>query len=165
VLVLRNSFLVLNQKQEDKIKDLGFCMQCFFAHATNLLNELVKKRSTRQLGLEKEREAITALYSQLQAVTSSIDPTLQQHTEALQTKALKPLVELEKKMLRAEKRKFETEKEQINKLKEALFPHNSLQERIDNFAVLYAIYGKEWLQVIYDHSKGLAQEFGVITMK
>ncbi len=59
----------------------------------------------------------------------------------------------------------QNEKEQINKLKEALFPRNSLQERIDNFAVLYAIYGKEWLQMIYDNSKGLAQEFGVVTVR
>jgi len=98
----------------------------------------------------------------LQVAAGTIDTTLSDHTKALQAKALKQLVALEKKLLRAEKRNFETQQRQIEKLKHELFPADSLQERQENFSLLYAQFGEEWIQSIYDASKGLAQEFGVI---
>ena len=44
---------------------------------------------------------------EIKNIVRQIDTTLLQHTEALETKPLKTLSRLEKKMLRAEKRKFE----------------------------------------------------------
>lgn len=67
-------------------------------------------------------------------------------------------------MLRAEKIKFEAQQKQIAKLKQDLFPGNSLQERVENFATWYATYGSGWLQMIYDASAGLQQEFTIVTL-
>jgi len=47
---------------------------------------------------------------------------LTQHVDALKLKTLYRLQELEKKMLRAEKRKFIDQQRQINAIKTHLFP-------------------------------------------
>ena len=57
--------------------------------------------------------------------------------------ALKALQELEKKLLKAEKRKFGDQRRQIHTIKSALFPFDSLQERIENFMPYYAKWGKK----------------------
>ncbi|GAC1441585.1 MAG: bacillithiol biosynthesis cysteine-adding enzyme BshC [Sediminibacterium sp.] len=164
VLVLRNSFLLLKQEQEARIKQLGFDHAALFASEHDLLNELVKRNSTLQLSLTKELEETENYYVHLKQVAGAIDITLQEHVTALQVKAIKKLRELEKKMLRAEKTKFEAQQRQISKLKAALFPGNSLQERMDNISAWYAQYGKEWLALIYAASGGLEQEFTVVTI-
>jgi len=162
MLILRNSFLWMSRSQEERLHKLGFTIKDSFKKQDELLNALVHKESSKQLSINTEVEKISAVYQQLQAAAGSIDATLSDHTKALQTKALKQLVSLEKKMLRAEKRKFEAQQRQIEKLKQELFPADSLQERQENFSLLYVRFGKEWLQAIYHASKGLEQEFGVM---
>ena len=78
---------------------------------------------------------------------------------------MEKLKELEKKMLRAEKRKFGDQQRQIEKIKDRLFPKNGLQERYDNLLYYYALYGTEFIQKIYDHSLALEQEFTVLEIK
>ena len=159
VLVLRNSFLLAEKKWKDKIERMGFGLHDFFQSEQTLMNQLVARNKNGELKLEKEKETANQLYELMKSKVSSIDPTLAQHVEALQVKALKPLLELEKKMLRAEKRKYETEQRQIHTIKSALFPLNGLQERIDNFMPYYAKYGKDFLEMIYNESLLLDQEF------
>jgi len=162
VLILRNSFLLINAAQKESTRKLGFTIPELFQSETVLLNALVNMRTTRQINLTEEIAEANSLYQSIQNIVTAIDITLAEHAKALQAKALKRLTELEKKMLRAEKKKFETEQRQIQKLKQALFPNNSLQERQENFSAYYAQFGKDWLQLIYNNSKGLEQKFGVI---
>jgi uncharacterized protein YllA (UPF0747 family) len=69
---------------------------------------------------------------------------------------------LEEKMLRAEKKKFSSQKNQLSKLFSALFPEGGLQERSENFALFYAKWGPDFLQLIYNDSLSLEPEFGII---
>lgn len=162
MLILRNSFLLLNEKQYQKWGQLGFTVEDLFKDEKTLLNGFVERTSRLQLNLNKEMAAIRQVYQQTGAVAGAVDKTLQLHAEALQAKALKPLIELEKKMIRAEKRKFATQQQQLLSIKNDLFPNNNLQERTENFSIFYAKYGKGFLQMIYNSSKGLQQEFGII---
>ncbi|MEJ7680611.1 MAG: bacillithiol biosynthesis BshC [Segetibacter sp.] len=105
------------------------------------------------------------MYKSIKEVTAKIDITLSEHTEALQVKTLEKIDALEKKMLRAEKRKFDAQQRQINKLRQQLFPRNSLQERVENFSSFYAKHGKEWLTKIYEASLSLEQEFEILRIE
>ncbi len=161
MLILRNSFLLITPQQQERLGKLGFEPVDLFKGEQQLLTELVTRESADTVHLNGELDKIRQFYQHIKLVAGNIDPTLGYHTEALQAKALKPLHELEKKMLRAEKRKYATQREQIAKLKQELFPNNNLQERTENFSLNYARYGKEWLQNIYSVSKGLEQKFGI----
>ncbi len=162
VLIVRNSFLLIEDIHRQSAQKLGFEITDLFETTEQLINRLVKRDSNRQLTLIKEKELLQNVYKQLKEVTGKIDFTLSQHTAALQTKALEKVEGLEKKMLRAEKRKFEAQQRQIAKLRRQLFPNNSLQERQENFSAFYGKYGKEWLTKIYEASLSLNQEFGII---
>ena len=61
-----------------------------------------------------------------------------------------------------DKRKFEAEQRQLQKIKEALFPKNNLQERVENIAVLYSKYGKEIIDVLLDNSLTTEQAFTMV---
>lgn len=164
LLVLRNSFLVIENKWKQKLDKLHISIPSIFKPAQQLLNDLVKRESDKKLNLEEEIVSATSYYDRLKNVAQQVDNTLTSHVVALQAKALKPLHELEKKLLRAEKRKFEAQERQLTAVKNTLFPNNSLQERVENFMPFYAKWGKEFLQMIYDHSLALEQQFVVISV-
>ena len=81
----------------------------------------------------------------------------------LQAKALEPIRVLEKKLLKAEKRKYGDLQRQIHALKAALFPAGGLQERVENFMPWYAQYGPAFLKALYRHSPALDQDFIILT--
>lgn len=162
VLVLRNSFLLVEEKHLARIKSLGFSITDLFKTENDLLNVLVKRDSEVQLSLEKERQEIRAFYSALRKTARAVDTSLQPHTEALEKLALRKIDALEKKMLKAEKKKFEAQQRQLHKLRSQLFPHNNLQERIENFMPFYAKWGKEFLKTLHENSLALEQKFVIL---
>jgi bacillithiol biosynthesis cysteine-adding enzyme BshC len=162
VLVLRNSFLFIDQLQREKIKKLSLSELDLFKDVLELVNSNVKFNSVHQLSLAKELVEFDALYLQLQNLSGAIDTSLVDHVIAIKTKTIKKVEQLEKKLLRAEKKKFQSSIQQINQLKSSLFPNNSLQERQDNFSIYYAKFGKDWLGAVYKSSKGLEQNFGIV---
>jgi bacillithiol synthase len=162
VLVLRNSLLVIEDKWKEKIEKLGFTSHDFFQTEQALLTQLVSRNKNGELKLQVELSELEKLYNQLKAKALQIDKTLERHVDALRAKTTKPLHELEKKMLRAEKRKYESELRQIHAVKTALFPLNNLQERIDNFMPYYAKWGKSFIDMLFQHSPALGNEFVVL---
>jgi bacillithiol biosynthesis cysteine-adding enzyme BshC len=164
VLILRNSFLLAEKSHSEKAQKLGFSVTDLFKSEQELLNALVKRDTEVQLSLEKQRQQVHEFYSQLKNTAGAVDITLQAHTEALEKQALRKIDTLEKKMLRAEKKKFEAQQRQLHKLKTQLFPHDNLQERIENFMPFYAKWGKVFLKTVYENSLGLEQEFVVLNI-
>jgi len=164
VLILRNSFLLITSKQVNKLQDLGFAVNDIFKDDLALLNQITKQRSANRTTIADEIEQSADFYDQLKNLAVKIDTTLQAHVEALQVKQHKKLVELEKKLLRAERRKFEAEERQINKLKDALFPKNNLQERVENIAGFYAKFGKGLIETLLEHSLTIEQQFAVVEL-
>jgi bacillithiol synthase len=165
VLILRNSFLIIENKWREKMEKLGFTAKDFFQSEQALLTALVSRHKNGELKLKNELEAAVQVYQLLKNKAGAIDKSLLQHVEALQVRTLKPLQELEKKMLRAEKRKYEAEQRHIHQVKSALFPKSGLQERIENFMPYYAKGGPSFIKMIYDHSLSLEQEFVVLEEK
>jgi bacillithiol biosynthesis cysteine-adding enzyme BshC len=164
VLLLRNSFLVVEKKWNEKISHLNFEIADFFKPENILLEKLVKRDSNVQVDLNNEFKDFDALYKHLKEVVSNIDTTLLQHIDALHTKSAKQLQNLQKKMLRAEKRKFSAQQRQISVIRQALFPNNSLQERTDNFMPFYAQYGPTFIDCVYKNTQGLGKEFITISL-
>lgn len=165
VLVVRNSFLIMETKWKEKLDKLRISIAGIFKPERELLNELVMRESENQLSLAGEITDVNTYYDKLKTVASHVDDTLTMHVAALQSRAIRPLQELEKKLLRAERRKFHIEERQLQTLKKALFPKDGLQERVNNFMPYYAKWGKEFIDVIYQHSLSLEQEFTVLSCK
>jgi uncharacterized protein YllA (UPF0747 family) len=162
VLVLRNSFLLVDKKTQVLIENLHLSISDVFKSEAELVKEQVKKNSSHQLSLNDQKQKATELYQSAKYLVTEIDNTLQQHVEALEVKTLKTIDNLEKKMLRAEAKKFEVQQRQVHRLKENLFPMGQLQERVENFMPYYGKYGRDFLKLIYDNSLSLEQQFCIL---
>ncbi len=165
VLVLRNSFLIIEKKWKEKLDQLSLDEQTIFQDAATIMNELVKRASALQLSLESEIINANGYYDHLKQVATRVDRSLEQHVSALQARAVKPLQVLEKKLLRAEKRKFETQQRQVEAIRNVLFPNDNLQERLENFMPFYARYGRDFLKLLYEHSLTIEQKFTILTLR
>lgn len=162
VLLVRNSFLIADERAGKLLHKLDLHVIDLFKGKQNLMNELVKRQSTSVLNLGDQKKQFDSIYSQIKSIVSTIDPTLKPHTEALEAKQMKKLSELEKKMLRAEKRKFSDQKNQMDSLFSHLFPGDGLQERTENFMLFYSRWGNDFFKIVYDASLTLEQEFCII---
>ena len=161
-LVLRNSFLIVEKKWQEKISKLGFTVEDFFLPEQELVNRLVARESKNNTRLNGSLTNAENVYESLKKQVAAIDSSLEKHVEALRAQSSHRLKELEKKMLRAEKRKFADQQRQIHVIKEHLFPGNGLQERIDNVSYYYAKWGREIIGKLYEHSLSLEGEFVIL---
>ncbi len=162
VMVLRNSFMLINKEQAVILKKLKLNSDDLFKTVTELVNEIVNRDSKVQLKLENEKQQLIDLYEKIKQLSGNVDFTLTGHSDNLRSQAIKKINGLEKKMLKAEKIKFEAQQRQLHKLKEQLFPHNGLQERIENIMPFYAKWGKGFIDELYKNSLSLEQEFVIL---
>jgi bacillithiol biosynthesis cysteine-adding enzyme BshC len=162
VLLLRNSALVIDQQSSRKMHILGISHKDLFLSNIELKNAWIKTHVNIELSLEDERRAITTLFDHIKLDAYKIDKTLSQSADSAKTKAIKLIYNLEKKMLRAEKRKHVTSLNQIDGLKNRLFPSGVLQERVLNIAPLYITYGDDFLQSLLDSFQPLKLQFTIL---
>ena len=137
-MLLRQSYLLINTRQQKKLEQLGLNEERLFNSIDTLLtNKLKQEGIDEQQFFKEEWQNMQTLLDAIAQKAQSIDPTLKDAAAATKTKIDKQIVRLQQKMLRAEKRKLQTYKNQIAQLKAELFPSNQLQERYCNFLDFY----------------------------
>ncbi len=162
-LILRNSFTVIEKKATDKIEILGFKEDDIFKTENQLLEEIVLRDTKIKLDIKEEKEAVKNIYDRVKDITAAVDSTLNCHVHALKTQVLNKLEILEKKMLKAQKKKFDAQQRQIKKIKSNVNPLNNLQERVDNILVYLAIYGDSFIDLLYKEQTVFSSEFTILS--
>ncbi|WP_162946241.1 bacillithiol biosynthesis cysteine-adding enzyme BshC [Chitinophaga barathri] len=148
VVLLRNSFLWIRREENSRLKKLGIAPVALFEDTELLVNRFVHEHTNAALVLREEYAAVEKLYNELEEKARSIDVTLVAAVNSERTRAIKSIGKLEHKFLRAEKKKFQWQTDQIRGIKDRLFPGNSLQERKENFISYYAQYGPSYFDDI-----------------
>lgn len=162
VLILRNSFLLIEKEQHHLIKKLQLSTGQLFQSVVTILNQMIE-REGKKPHLNGELEGLKSIYENLKEVAAKTDVTLRSHVEALQTKTINDLMKLEEKMMRSERRKKEATQRQVAKLKEQLFPKNGLQEREENISGYYAKWGSGFIDTLLQNSPSLEAAFTVLS--
>ena len=163
VLLLRNSFLLVTAKQAQQLQKMQIStINLFKGRPQVIIDSFVKANSSHHLQINAQMAAIEAQYTLVKEQAAGIDASLVDHIEALAHKQAQKLLQVQKKMLRAEKRKFETEQQQITKIMEQLFPGGSLQERTENIADWYKIYGTHFVSAIVEKSDDFSKGFTLL---
>ncbi len=162
VLLLRNSFSIIENKTSTLISDLNLTLLDFFEPEIKIIEKYTRENSKLKLDLSDEKFAIENVYQNIKTATGNIDATLVPHTDALLKNALKRITHLEKKMLRAEKKKQEVAITKIKKIKSSIFPNGTLQERVENILPLLAKHGLSFIDVIYTSSESLSQHYSLL---
>ena len=164
ILQLRNSFMFMNEKQTAHWNSLGFSLDDLFKPLLELELDYVKNQTKENLALTNHIASLNDLYASIQQDVIKIDTSLGGHTKNLSVQAQKKLALLEKKMIRAEKRKQQTSIDRIKAIKGSLFPKNSLQERVENFSEWVGSYGWDWVEAVLENSTTLNPSFTIITI-
>ena len=159
---LRQSVLWIGKQQARQRDQLEFSVAEIFKPQLELEREYICKHAGNEWQTQEEASAIGDVLHDLKLRATFIDPTLTAATEATLAKIKHQLEALEKKMLRAEKRKMDTQITRIAKLKAAIFPNNSLQERVENFMEYYLEYGPSFFDVVKDGIEAMEARFLVV---
>jgi len=162
VIILRNSFLFINDKQAKQWASLEFNIEALFNSIQALEIAFVKTQSVENLALTEHIASLTDLYKLIQQDVIKIDSSLGDHALNLSVQAQKKLALLEKKMIRAEKRKQHTSLARIHSIKSELFPDNNLQERVENFSNWVGDFGWSWVEAILNNSNSVDASFTII---
>lgn len=162
LLVPRNSALVTEEAMIDKVFRLDMDINDVFRSEMDLKREYVHKRTQHTLDLQDEWMELSAVFSKIKLRAHKIDPTLGPSTEAVQARLKRAIHNLEKKLLKAEMRNHAEAVVQIERIKEKLFPNGGLQERSENFGLLYVKYGEQLLDELHRHFQPLDFKFTVL---
>jgi bacillithiol biosynthesis cysteine-adding enzyme BshC len=163
ILILRNSGLVVRKEAAAKIKRMELAAADLFKPTDALKNFWIKKHSKHTLNLQQEWGELQSIFEKMKIRSFKIDPTLAPATEAVQARLKKAIDNLEKKLVKAEKANYHTRLEQIEQIKEELFPKESLQERNENFGLLYVKWGQQFIDELIRNFEPLDFEFAVLT--
>jgi bacillithiol synthase len=162
VLMPRNFGVVVDHTVQRKIEKTGLDVMQFFEDKNYLYNHWILKNSDKDLTVGVERTTIREIYSQLKKKAESIDKTLGPFTAAEGTRVMNSLEKIERRLLRAERRRHADKLKQIEAVKEALFPNGSLQEREDNFLNFYQ-QDKEFIAKLISCFDPFDFQFNVLT--
>ncbi|WP_345085155.1 bacillithiol biosynthesis cysteine-adding enzyme BshC [Nemorincola caseinilytica] len=162
VVMLRRSVQWIAREQARLRHQCGISIADIFRPELQLETEQVDAHTSGEWRTGAEMQAIEDIFAGLQAKATAIDPTLGPSAAAALARMRRQAVVLEKKMLRAEKRKIEVGLQRLHRLKAELFPNGSLQERTENFAEYYLSYGPAFFDIVKEGIDPLNNRFLVI---
>ncbi len=161
ILQLRNSILWIGEKEEQRMKMLSLRQADLFKDIEVLYQQFVAKSDTMQ-ELDKLQNTIHAYYQQINLLSKEVNKPLEVSMLAHHAKAEKIQKRIREKFVAQIKKKDEQIYTNIYKLKIALFPNHTLQERHNNFLTLYKLYGREMFSILYQYQDGLKNDFIIL---
>ncbi len=162
ILIPRNSAMITDDSTASKIFRLDLTFKSIFKSTTALQNEYVRRHTTHRLNLRDEWMELNAIFGKIKLRTHKIDASLAPSTEAVKARLKKAINNLEKKLLKADKRNHEDALIHIERVKDKLFPNGGLQERSENFATLYIKYGDDLIKELVKHFNPLDFKFTIL---
>lgn len=163
ILILRNSGLLVSKRSAEKAVNMDLTLTDFFKSTDTLKNNWIQGNSRNQLQLNQYWQELDTVFSRIKLQNVKIDPTLGPSTEAIQKRLEHAVFNLEKKLIKAEKRNYETRLNQIDQVKAELFPGGNLQERNENFGLFYVKIGSKLIDDLVESFKPLDFKFTILT--
>ena len=162
ILVLRNSVLLATKKQLHKLHKLGISVPEIFSKQETLIANVVTKLSEVKIDFSEQRNYLQQQFADLKVLAAKTDPTFLGAVNAQEKKQLNGLDNLEKRLLKAQKRKHSDVVKRVTELQNELFPNQSLQERNQNFSAFYEAMGANLISLLLKNTDPLKFEFAVI---
>lgn len=164
ILLLRNSVLLVTEKHSKKADKLSLTWQDLFSKQSDLINKKTKQISAFPIDFSIQKEQLKNQFLYLETIAKQTDKSFIGAVKAQEVKQIKGLENLEKRLLKAQKRKHAEELERITDLQNELFPNRSLQERQNNFSEFYLENGGSLIEKLLSELKPLEKEFNIITL-
>jgi bacillithiol biosynthesis cysteine-adding enzyme BshC len=164
MLLLRNSVLLATEKQAKKADKLDLIWANLFSKQADLINSKTKQLSEFPIDLTNLKEQLQKQFETLNKIVLQTDASFSGAVKAQEVKQNKGLENLEKRLLKAQKRKLSDILERITDLQNELFPNHSLQERQANFSEFYLENGTNLIPILFQKLKPLENNFEIIML-
>lgn len=164
VLLLRNSALLQTQKQDKKRQKLELSIAELFLRQHELINRKVRRISNIDIDFSPQKEHLVEQFRGMYELAEKTDKSFLGAVKAQEVKQLKGLEKLEKRLLKAQKRKLEDEVSRIAGLQRELFPNKGLQERHHNFSEFYLEYGNALIPTLIAQLNPFELKFDILSL-
>ncbi len=162
ILQLRNSALIVRAKTDEKIKRLQIAYKHLFLDRDSFINRKVREISDIDINFTPQKEFLKKQFKSLYELAEKTDASFLGAVKAQEVKQTRGLDRLEKRLLKAQKRKLRDQVIRITDIQEELFPNGSLQERSTNFSELFLVYGPELIPVLMTELDPFRGEFIIV---
>jgi bacillithiol biosynthesis cysteine-adding enzyme BshC len=163
ILLVRNSALIITEKQADKLKRMNISTSDIFLKQSSLINKKIREISNIDIDFGPQKKLLENQFKEMYTLTEKTDKSFLGAVRAQEVKQKKGLDALEKRLLKAQKRKLKDQVVRLTDIQNELFPNLSLQERQLNFSEFYLEFGKELLPILFEALNPLELNFTVIT--
>ena len=164
ILLLRNSVLLITEKQLEKKTKLNLSWSDLFSNQQDLFDSKTKEFSQFKIDFSEQKQYLKKQFETLTEIANNTDKSFIGAVKAQEAKQLNGLENLEKRLLKAEKRVHADKLDRIFLLQNELFPNQSLQERKTNFSEFYLEFGSALLNNLIDNLKPLENNFSIIKL-
>lgn len=162
ILLLRNSVLLIPNKKVLKLEKLNVSLVKIFSKQKDLIDNKVKEISDIKIDFSEQKLFLKQQFESLKRLAVQTDSSFLGAVLAQEKKQLNGLDNLEKRLLKAQKKKYKDEVERLILLQNELFPNQSLEERTKNFSEIYLDLGKDLIPMLFNSLDPLKLEFTII---
>lgn len=148
----------------EKADKLQLTWRDLFLNQQELFNQKTKLLSDFTIDFTAQKDALKKQFEALHEMAKTTDKSFLGAVKAQEAKQIRGLENLEKRLLKAEKRVHQEQLNRIISLQNELFPNQSLQERKINFSEFYVEFGAELIEILLKELKPLENEFKVVVL-
>ena len=163
ILLLRNSVLIKSENQHKKLESLNISDEDIFLKRDVFINKKVREISNIDIDFSTQKQHLLNQFQDLYKLAEQTDKSFIGAVKAQEVKQLKGLDNLEKRLLKAQKRKLSDEVTRMTELQNELFPNGGLQERNSNFSEFYLEYGEQLVPTLIKYLEPLNHKFLILT--
>lgn len=131
--LLRNSYFVLAQKNFDWLSSRNLFSEALFDDVNVQINALTKFLSSNPISLDQDFEFLKKFFHNLKIKGGEIDVQLKKVVEGEEKRANSALKNVEKRFLKAEKKKHQEDILKLENIINKLFPGSKPMERVVSF--------------------------------
>lgn len=164
ILIVRNSVLILSEKQKSKMEKLAVDYLDLFKPLYQLVNENVLQNSEVSIDFSTYENQLEQIFNELELKATQTDVSFSKMVNAQRKKQTDGLEKMKKRLTKAEKRKQSERVERLEILYAELFPNGNLQERISNFSSFYVENGFDFVKEIYNTIEPIDFRFTIKTL-
>ncbi|MBO0340015.1 bacillithiol biosynthesis cysteine-adding enzyme BshC [Flagellimonas profundi] len=165
MLMLRNSALLITEKQSEKVGKMGLKVSHLFMKQHSLINKKIRDISNIDIDLSPQKKLLEEQFQHMYELAEKTDKSFLGAVKAQEVKQKKGLDKLEKRLLRAQKRKLKDHVVRLTELQNELFPNQSLQERQLNFSEIYLEMGEDLTPLLLETLDPFSQDFTILKHK
>jgi uncharacterized protein YllA (UPF0747 family) len=160
VVMPRNFALWVNKGIAKKLNQLGIETQDIFLNNEELKAKFLDNQGFEAPDIQAEEEMVRNAYEQIVKIAVEFDGSLKGFIEAEESRALKSLENIGKRLVKAAESRMDVSLRQLQNSKDRLFPNGKPQERVDNYLSI-ALNQPNFIDTLLQHLDAFDTQFYV----